>query len=262
MTNQEALDKVAKLLRLSKSNVPAEAALAMAKAQEIIDKHKLDISSIDFESQEKQRDAEQVKDFGYEDPLEDVRVHGSSPWMLRLTTIVARANGCKGIHTRYDSLGDGKPRGAKVKIVGFPSDVATTRYMYGFLKAEVIRLCNENCQGNSATYKRQFCIGVTETIAITLKKQKEVMHQELRQEQSTNPLALVRLNNAIAKIEARKVAVDTWCNEHFNLGVGSGIRGSMSSAGQSARTHGRIVGSQVRIGVAKASIGHVFKQLS
>lgn len=262
MTNQEALDKVAKLLRLSKSNVPAEAALAMAKAQEIIDKHKLDVSSIDYETQDKQRDAEQIKDFGYEDPMEDIRVHGSNPWILRLTTIVASANGCKGIHQRYDSLGDGKPRGAKVRIIGFPSDVATARYMYGFLKAEVIRLCNENCQGNSATYKRQFCIGVTETIATLIKKQKEVMHQELRQEQLANPLALVRLNNAIAKIEARKVAVDVWVSERMNLGHGSGIRSSMSASGMSARAHGRIVGSQVRMGGAKASIGHVFKQIS
>jgi hypothetical protein len=262
MTTTEAMDKVAKLMRLSKSSVPAEAALAMAKAQEIVDKFQLDISNIDFDAQDQQRDTETVKDFGYEDPFEDVKVHGSYPWMLRLTAIVSSANQCRCIHQRYDSLGDGKPRGAKVKIVGHPSDVAAARYIYGFLKAEVVRLCNDVCKGNSGTYKRQFCIGMVETIALKLKEQKKVTITTLQQEQSNNPMALVRLNNAIAKVEKRKLAVDTFINSTMKLRYSSGIRAADSQTAMTARQHGQIVGHQVRMGQAKGSLNSPFKQIN
>lgn len=259
MTQQEAIDKAIKLLRLSKSSNVHEAALAASRAQEIIDRFKLDITDMDFENRNAKDDNEPIKDFGYGDPLD--KTSYLKPWMLRLASVVADANQCRIVYARIDEMGDGRNRGAVIKIIGRPSDVNVTRYLHGYLRGEVVRLRDENCAGNSGTYKRQFCLGVVETISAKLREQKKAMESDLRNQHSHNPMALVRVNNAIVRLEKRHGEVQKWVEANLKLGHGRVHGTARTGEGDSARAHGRKVGEQVRFTKARGAIGHTPKMI-
>jgi hypothetical protein len=259
MTHEEALRKAIGCLKLSKSANQDEAALAASMAQKIIDKYQLDVNNIDFDAQADARDKEEVQDYGYSDPLDDVRYF--KPWMLYLASTVARANSCRIVYQKVDSIGDGKCRGAKIKVIGRPSDVAATRYLHGFLKREVDRLCEENCKGNSSTYKRQFKLGVVETIRVKLEQQRRSTFEEARAEQSNNQMALVRVNNAIAKMQKRDADVDAFVKANLKIRHGGVTGGGGTATGISARAHGRQAGQQVRLTKASGSLGSGVKTI-
>lgn len=264
MTQQEAIDKALKLLRLAKSSNEHEAALAASKAQEVMDKYKLDISSLEYDKQDAERDSEQVKDFGYGDPLIEFSHLSDNRWLLSLATTVARSNQCRIIYSKIDgvtgNLGKEIKRGATIKIVGHPSDVQVVRYLYSYLRNEVERLIKENCVGNSISYKRGFGLGVVDTIANKLWEQKKQTESAMRGEYAHNPLALVRVNNAIAKVEKRSMAVDKYIEQNMNLGKGRGGYANKTE-GMNARAHGRVAGENVRFTLARGALGTGRKQI-
>lgn len=208
MNHEDALRKAMACLRLAKSSNPQEAALAAAKAQEIITRYGLDVNSADFDQQEKIRDEEPINDYGHSDPLDTVeRVHRG--WTLRLVSAVSRVNGCRCYHsTNVDGKG-----GKRLMVVGRPSDVQTVRYLYGFFKNETIRLCDANTKGNSGAYKNHYRIGVTDAIIANLYEQKETSQKEVRTENTGNATALMRVNNAVAKQQQRDLAVERALNK-------------------------------------------------
>jgi len=139
MTYEEALQKAVKLLRLSQSSNPNEAALAAGKAQEIIDRYNIESVALDMASGDKPQPDEPIKDFGF-DPL-DAGTKKISTWSWRLFTVISRGNGCKGYLTRN--------KGGGIAIVGRPSDVQTVRYFYAWLKQEVERLAQRDCRARA-----------------------------------------------------------------------------------------------------------------
>src|SRR5580693_4403340 len=167
MTQEEAIRKAMACLRLAKSSNANEAALAAAKAQEIITRYGLSIDDADFDTNEAAKDKEEVKYFS-NDPIDDVeRAHRG--WALRLCSTLANLNCCRLIQSPNI---DGKG-GKRLMVIGRGSDVQTVRYLYGYFKHEVIRLMGENTKGNSGTYKSQYCLGVVDTLGQRLQAQKK-----------------------------------------------------------------------------------------
>ena len=245
MTQDEAIRKAMGCLRLAKSSNQAEAALAAAKAQEIIDKYKLDVTGLDYDKQEDARDKEQIKDFG-NDPLADVD-RSITKWKAVLASAIARQNQCK-IYLSH--FGD---RQKRVNIIGRPSDVATVRYLFGFLQNEVIRLRDENTVGQSATFKYQYCDGVVDTIQTKLHEQHMETVKAAKAEHASNSLALVRVNTALAKQEQRAAQVEKWVEDNMRLKAGTRSAGPRNWSG--GREAGRRDGHNVRFGQAKGSVG-------
>ena len=249
MTQEDAIRKALACLRLAKSDNPNESALAAARAQEIIDRYQLDISGIDYNSQEAARDTEPIKDFGYSDPLDTLP--NPYAWMIRLTSMVARFNGCRIISCRHEN-----GRGKIIKVVGRPSDVSTVRYLYSYLKAEVTRLRDANCAGHSHVYKYQFCLGVVDTIRVKLDEQREATFKSKRAEAGRNEMAIMRINSAIAKMEQRGDSVHKWMYENIRgLRKVRGVGATTTALGSSARHIGQEVGKQVRMTKASGSLG-------
>ena len=249
MTQQDAIRKALACLRLANSDNPNESALAAARAQEIIDRYQLDISGLDYNSQEEARDTEEIKDFGHADPLDSLP--NPYAWMIRLSSMVSRFNGCRNILSRHEN-----GRGKVVRVVGRPSDVNTVRYLYSCLKMEVLRLRDSNCQGNSQTYKYQFCLGVVDTIRVKLEEQRQATFQSKRAEAGQNGMALMRINSAIAKMELRGETVHKWMYEKIKgLYKTRAVGATTTMLGESARSVGREVGKQVRMTRASGSLG-------
>lgn len=205
MTHQEALGKVMKLLRKGQDqNIdPNEAALFMAKAQEIMDRFQLDVSDIDFDKNSNEADAEDVKDFGYADPLDDVK-YGNyrESWCVSLSSVVAFHNQCATRYRRTES------KGSQIRIVGRPTDVETARYLYAFFKRQIEEMIVAKCKGQSSTYKGEFARGCITTLSHRLEEQRKATINNIKNEQAGNSMALIRVDNAVARIEKRRQDVD------------------------------------------------------
>lgn len=243
MNYEEAIQKAAKLLRLATSSNPNEAALAATRAQEIMDRFKID--SIALDSSLALKPEEAIKNFGF-DPIDT----GSyATWKGRLCVTIAEMNQsiCYRGHTG-------------LAIIGRPSDVNTIRYIYNWLVREVEALHEKNCLGCGRTYSNNYRIGVQETVCKRLKKGQQETRKAAQSEAKTeaattevNEMALVRVNNAIATIERRAVEVRQWQKQNVKLSSGGSSRARYDST---ARELGRRDGHNVRLQPSRGNLGN------
>ena len=122
------IDKVQKLRRLARSENPNEAAAAAAAADKLIQEHGLAEAQLQADGKQA---AETVTEDRPRSPRGPARRPPGSASSLRAWpgTTTARATSC-GI--RSNTLAH--------KIIGRPSDLATVRYMWGWLSVEIERL--------------------------------------------------------------------------------------------------------------------------
>ena len=251
MTYDDAMRKVRALLNLADKNrgaTPEEAANAAAKAQAIMDKFGIDTNDIDYDQNAAAADAEEIRNFGYEDPL-DTAKYGNyeESWSVRLANIISQHNQCCIGYRRQQD------KSSIIRIIGRPSDVQTARYLYAFFKSQIKDLQSKLCRGNSSAYKGQFCNGCIDTLAARLAKSREETFAEQR---ANNPLALVRVNGAIARIEKRMNDVILWKKQaDAGLGICAGksrFRGQSTELG--GRAAGQEAGKSIRMSSARASL--------
>jgi hypothetical protein len=248
-TQEEVVQKVAKLLRLATSDNPNEAALAAAKAQELMDRYEISKSMLEEGEQEKESDEPIVNFAEKGDPLEEGGK--SEQWKNALGMIVAKFNGCR-VYVEHAAR-----YSKKLQIVGRPSDVQAVRYLYEYLKNEVVRLCRRDGKGCGKTWQTQFKLGVIDTIRTKLEEGRKATFASLRQEHGSNSTALVRVEKAIAKVEAKGMDVDQWMKRSLRLKT---IKFS-SRQDFSAREHGRVAGKEITINGARGAIGAGHKMI-
>lgn len=244
MTIENVLDKVRKLLRLSTSSNANEAALAAAKAQELIDRHNLSAAMLALENAEPVRgmDDEPIRDWR-ESALDSGKV--LDRWRGYLASTIAGANACKA----YGSGGD-------LFLVGRASDVETVRYMYGWIVREVERLTTAVGNGMGRTWRNNFRLGVVDTVARKIREQREKFEHDVRTEAkqadegAANPQALMRVNQGLSRVFERKLEVAKWVKANMHLRSTSGS--SRSDAG--ARQAGRKAGESINIGGARRGL--------
>ena len=247
MKYEEALRKAVSCLKLSQSSNQHEAALAAAKAQEIIDRYNLQIEDIKRGDQSKEPE-EDILNFG-NDPLHEV-CQVDSRWTIRLASTIARMNSCR---IYYSTKMSGS---AIIKLIGRPSDISTVRYLFGWMETEVRRITHQECKGHSRRYQIDFRTGVVDTIQRKLEEQRKATYSRVKQEVD-NPMALMRVEQSIAKVEARGLAVDKWIENNMKLRASRSRR----QADWSARAHGQSAGEQIRITQAKGGIGAGLPQI-
>lgn len=239
MTHQEATIKAVKLLRLAQSSNEHEAALAMARAQELIDRHKLENLSLDYDTENPPED---IVNFT-QDPLEQGTT--LSTWKHRLATGLAKNNQCKA----YSN-------GSKLILLGRPSDVTTVRYLYAWMTREIDRLAEENCKGCGRSFWNNFRIGAVESVRDRLAAQQEATIATVKAEAGST-LALVRVNNAIAKLDQRMNEVNSFAKKHLKLRTVT----RYSQMDPSARALGRAAGETIPLRPAAGSLINSTKRL-
>jgi hypothetical protein len=239
MEYEQALRKAISCLKLAeRGGTPEEAAAAAAKAQEIIDRYNLSIDDMEFGDKPKQ---DPIQDFGA-DPLHEV-CQVDTRWTLRLSHVIAELNSCR---TYYHTKMSGS---AVVKLIGRASDVQTVRYIFAWLEREVRRITKQQCQGRTRKYQVDFRVGVVDTIIRKLKEQRAETFKAVQVE-TTNSMALVRVQTSIAKMEANGQEVEKWMDENLKLRQPK----FRKEADMSARRHGQIAGEDVRFNKAKAGL--------
>lgn len=251
MTDAVILAKVQKLLRLSTSSNANEAALAAAKAQELIDKHQLAAALLALDSAEptKGLDDEPIIDFEKAGaPLDAPK--RLDRWRCSLASVIARQNGCR----IYFS-------GNEIALVGRPSDAETVRYLYGYLSREVERLTSEQGQGMGRTWRNNFRLGVVDAIQSKLYEQRRAFESEARkQARDESSTALMRVDRALATIDKRGESVKDWMKSNLKLYAGGGSNGGTYN--HNARQMGRKAGQSIAVGGARNRLTSAAKKLS
>jgi hypothetical protein len=119
---ERVVERIRKLLALSASSNPNEAALAAEKALELAQRHNLDLAQIDGRGSDLY--VERVCDVG-----------AASQWRWLLMSAVARANFCRALRRR-----EGGRLLASMFVVGEPHNVAICEFLFGYLAGEIERL--------------------------------------------------------------------------------------------------------------------------
>lgn len=238
MTIDQAIDKARKLLALATSDNPNEAAQAAARAQEILDRHEITQAMLEVDDE----DGEEVENFADKGaPLESA---GSiATWKACLARSVSEANQCK----VFTSRATGK---RTIEIIGRPSDVQKVRYLFAYLTHETDRLVKRDARGCGRTWANNYRHGVVDTLSKALKATRAKVAVDMRAA-ADNSLALVRIDNALAKLDERTAAVELYAKANLRLRMGS----SSSRGNKGARERGREAGKEIKIGGARGALG-------
>jgi hypothetical protein len=234
------IEKVRKLLRLAESPNANEAAAAAAKAQELIDQHNLSAALLALDAGAAEPD-EEIEDFTHKGaPLDDQPI--LHRWRSYLASTIARANSCR-IYMR----------GGEIALVGRPSDAETVRYLFGYLAREVDRLCDQDGKGCGRTWRNNYRLGVVDTIARKLREQRDKFEAEQRKlAAASGSTALVRVNQALVRVEQRGGDVERWMKKNLKLYARSGSSVRFNS---SAREAGRAAGRSIAINRSRGALG-------
>lgn len=213
MTEEKIIDRIKKLLRLAESDNLNEAANAAARAQALMDKHR-----IERELVETQEDADRLDgEFG-DEPISNeyppIYNEGTQvpTWIIHLADALARSNQCRVFYrSGYQ---------AKVFCVGRESDVATVRYMFTALRREINRLCKKEPRGMGRAYYNAFRLGAVSEISSRMQRARREQEQEMRMlaesdaaqegDGAETSTALARLDAAIDKVKQRDQETEDW----------------------------------------------------
>ena len=241
LTYEEAITKVQKLLRLATSSNVNEAALAAAKAQEIMDAYEIQeavlATSTGPENPDSEEDKDPFIDYGR---MGDALDPTNTVWRTSLACGLAEVNICK----IYTSSGRG------IQIIGRPKNVQTIRYMYGFIIHQINKLADEH-KGFSRTWKNNFRLGAVHTINARLKEQKKATQTTWVQDNKHLPAVVV--NKTLARLQQNKVDLANWVQQNTRLRPG--YRRHMRND-PTAYQYGIRAGHSVNLGGgARAAIG-------
>lgn len=251
MTHEEAVRKAAACMRLAQSSNPNEAALAAAKAHDIMLRFNISTEQLKGEADRPEPD-EPIQSFDREPALRATKK--DNIWARALAHCVAKAYGCGSYFRRVNAGGS-----VEIFLVGRPSDVQTARYMADLFAEEVRKLARTHTKGYSLNYECSFKLGVVDAIRAKLHEQKAATERAVRAE-AVNPGALVRVNAAIAKVDQRRAAVEKWTEDNLKLRK---VRNVSSGTNLTAREHGREEGRKVEVSSrAKGGLTSGAKQLS
>lgn len=194
VVKERVIDRIRKLLELSKSTNEHEAALAAANAAALMLENQIEEAELDNSVGAAESATEEVI---ASDPK---RVQ----WKLTLIHGLADSLGgfCFFLNRSYRQIGIDAV--CKYKVIGTPSVINTVKYMFAYLVPEVERLAHEayaeeavECLASGVeapsarAWKGSFRIGCAQIIAERLNAQRKVTLETARAEEKSKALAVI-----------------------------------------------------------------------
>jgi hypothetical protein len=237
---KQILAKIKKLLLLAQSSNEHEAALAAARAQELIDFHKLSLAEIDAKLFEAENPVD-ICELSEDLDIGRYRLTWRS-WKARLLREVARLNGCRllwGCLSKREGKLVWLPRRVMM-IVGRESDRQVVEYLATYLMREIERLAKiafEKVHGTGncrelPNWTTSFGFGAAKTVL-------ERMMHERTQSTTTHP-------QMQAVVLRDDLAVAEYLRAHFPLPVSNQHVRSGASLKREALNQGHKAGGEIQ----------------
>jgi hypothetical protein len=222
------VEKIRKLLALGESDNEHEAALAIARANALMEKYDIEETMIHL-------------DDGTEDePVVDSVLFGKGKqkiyWRGRLAGVLASANGCD---YYWSSGGWGRDKHTHIKIVGRKSDSDWVRQLFTHCALEIDRLTAKHAKGRE--FGRAFRFGCVQAIEEAIAAEKRRLRDELRADAERRGV-MPNLEKALTIVDNRKKEARSWMSMNLNLRYGGGPSGSLDPEGHAA---GRRAGADI-----------------
>jgi hypothetical protein len=249
------IDRVQKLLALSKSSNPHEAANAAALADKLIQKHQL--TEAELVASNNAEVAERPDQ--YKDPIYSTARR--TAWKSHLASNLARHYDCAVfIQTGYrEKKTESKNPFARYKaankesaymLVGRKEDCELAIYMFSWITNEIERLAKENAYGKGHQYSQTYCEGAGAGVMEKIRSEKEAFRAEAQKEGKGAAIVLLdrkaiesseKLNNLYPKLRvtnalsgARSKDASAYSSGYSagkNMNVARGMGGKASSGG-------------------------------
>lgn len=225
MKRERILAKVKKLLSLSadKSNVN-ESMAAASMAQKLIEEHRIKQAELD----------ETVSRTLLEFELLEEDDHKPQMWKVHLANYLSRVNGCTCIYMR----GVKNVTKSKIMLFGYQDNLNIVIYMFWYLSTAIDKHAKKEGKGKGQKWMNSFRMGAVVTINRRFQNAKEEARRKMRDEaqNSSSTTALVRVENAITKLDAELSDAISFMTNKYRLEAarGKGVRCNAEgySAGQ------------------------------
>lgn len=222
------IERIQKLLALSKSDNPNEAANAAALADKLINKHQISNAELQATSHE------QVPVDRYKDPIYSSARR--TAWKAHLASALARHYDC----AVYISFGhEGRNKTSNYTLVGREEDCAIACFMFGWVSNEIERLAKKNAAGLGHNYSQTYCEGAGVGVLEKLRTEKESLRTEAQAEGKGAAIVLLDKKAMEARQKMQQLVP--------NLGRSAGLGGASNKNGM-AFNSGREAGRNMNIG--------------
>jgi hypothetical protein len=253
MTRDEAIRRAAALFRLANGGTTdGETCAAVEKAQAIMTRYQIDRTALEMDGTEQEDEGPWIDTaHGGEGAYTEGR--RMAQWKWRLLFAICKANACLP-HRTY------KSNGAQMEfhVIGKPGTCDTVRYLWRLIASQVDTIALKQSRGMGRVYTREFREGCVERIRERIKTGAQSAIDDMRNAASLNPdpHALVRVNGALERIEAKRKESYAVAASQFGVRYSYGRPRSSASHDGAAREAGRAAGDKVSLGGrARASIG-------
>lgn len=208
MTDQAILDRIKKLLSLSKSDCNLnEAAVAAQMAQQLMEKHKIHEALL-F----KEEEAAAISEF----ELDDENKRLPTAWKVRLANTLARLNGCQILFKKGNRNAGRK---TTINIFGTTENVSFCIGLWWYIVTSIEVLCKralKRGEGKGQRWSNSFRIGASDEICERLKRGHQEARKEAKQEAAAqNSVALVKVEKALEKLDAELSRVGAFLNNKY-----------------------------------------------
>lgn len=206
MTQQKIIHKIQKLLQLadtSKNSNIEEAASAAAKAQALMEKHRIKKAMLN-----------QAESITWKPLVDNGR---PEDWKLYLTSFLAKNNGC------YVVRSESYEEDNKINIVGEGQDQETIQQLYTYLVSELNKLCfvelleffNTYDKYPGKDYTRSWYLGAVTAVGDKIEAAKnEARQQVLKTAWSLDQKDLIK--SALVVIDKKIEKAKNWVQKHLS----------------------------------------------
>ena len=185
MSMTAVIEKVQKLLALSKSSNINEAAAASAAANKLIDQYRLSQADLELQGEASEP---------YEEDGSYIYESGKiTRWKQSLVQCLVKHYGLYVWNDTY------YPQGRQVsryRLVGRKSDITVAKYMFAWLTMECQRLADLYAKGMGRVYVASYCAGFVSGVSLQL----NASRQDIQNQASSG--ALVKINARSSEAEA------------------------------------------------------------
>lgn len=185
---QSIIEKVQRLLALSKSNNIHEATTAARLANKLIDEYRLSMFDIENAVEEASEPIEEDSEYIYQSGK-------VTPWKHNLVILLSKHYACAVWNDTSFNTGR---QVSRYRLVGKRSDIGICRYMYSWLTLECQRLADLEVKGCGRVFIASYCTGFVNGIALQLQESRSEVQKTVTSQ------AIVKLD---ARLEASRAAM-------------------------------------------------------